>query len=102
MRWLEIRLGTECIIDDSEFFGENVPHNGYQLENLFGIKKRRLSEYFGDEAWQIMLSQKKEKNIAQQLLDLGMPISMIFEVGSNLTESKSYLDESDIYSNMFN
>jgi len=82
MRWLEIRLGTECIIDDSEFFGENVPHNGYQLENLFGIKKRRLSEYFGDEAWQIMLSQKKEKNIAQQLLDLGMPISMIFEAGT--------------------
>lgn len=34
-RWLEVETGESCIIDDTAFFGSNVPHNGYELERLF-------------------------------------------------------------------
>lgn len=82
MRWVETISEEECIIDDHAFFGEKVPHNGYQLETLFGIKKKRLSECFSDKVWETMLCQKAEKSIPQQLLCSGIPLSMIFEAGT--------------------
>ncbi len=50
MRYIEETLGEECIIEDTEFFHtpeeirNNPAYNGYQLERVFGIKKKRLSE----------------------------------------------------------
>ncbi len=79
-RWLEIETGESCIIDDAAFFGSNVPHNGYELERLFGVRKKRLSQFFPASAWQEMVEQREKGiGIAQQILDAGNEIRVIRE-----------------------
>lgn len=82
LRWLEIVSEEEYIIDDSAFCGQGVPHNGYEIERLFGIKKKKLSECFSGKVWESMLLEKKEKSIPQQLLGSGMALSLIYESGN--------------------
>ena len=79
-RWLEVETGESCIIDDAAFFGTNVPHNGYELERLFGVRKKRLSRFFPASAWREMIEQReKGVGIAQQILDAGNDIRVIRE-----------------------
>lgn len=79
-RWLEVETGESCIIDDAAFFGTNVPHNGYELERLFGVRKKRLSRFFPAPAWREMIEQReKGVGIAQQILDAGNDIRVICE-----------------------
>ena len=54
-RWLELNSGDECFLDDSPFFGDHVAHNGYELERLFGVQPRRLSQYFDADIWDYMV-----------------------------------------------
>jgi hypothetical protein len=82
-RWLEITTTDSCIIDDSAFYGENVPHNGYELERLFGIKTKLLSGFFDRDIWNYMVKQRKgPMGIAQQLLDGGLEFKVLFESGT--------------------
>ena len=65
-------------LDDSFFFVERI-HNGYELERVFGIKPRLLSECFDEDVWSYMCEIKRmeKKSIPQQLLENGVPIQMI-------------------------
>ena len=79
-RWLEVETGESCVIDDGLFFGGNVPHNGYELERLFGVRKKRLSRMIPEPIWQEMIKRKESGvGIAQQLLDAGNDIKVICE-----------------------
>ena len=48
-RYIEEKTGIECIIDDTELFyfteetRNNPAYNGYQIERIFGINHKRLS-----------------------------------------------------------
>ena len=80
-RWLEIETGESCVIDDAPFFGEGVPHNGYELERIFGVRKKRLSQIIPRNVWRGMIHRKKEgTGIAQQLLDAGNPLKAVCQV----------------------
>ncbi len=79
-RWLEVETGESCVIDDGLFFGANVPHNGYELERLFGVRKKRLSRIIPEPVWREMIRRKEAGvGIAQQLLDAGNAIRVICE-----------------------
>ncbi len=79
-RWLEVETGESCVIDDGLFFGGNVPHNGYELERIFGVRKKRLSRMIPEPIWQEMIKRKESGvGIAQQLLDAGNNIKVICE-----------------------
>ncbi|MBR1858669.1 MAG: hypothetical protein IJ797_04165, partial [Selenomonadaceae bacterium] len=45
-RWLEINSSEKCVIDDAPFYLDNVPHNGYELNKIFGLKPAMLSDKF--------------------------------------------------------
>lgn len=78
-RWAEIyNPSEEWYLDDSFFFVHNV-HNGYELEKVFGLHPKLLSEYFDPDVWKYMISLKKEQNksIPQILLDNGTDIIMV-------------------------
>ena len=80
LRWLELNTGEGCIIDDSPFFGENVPHNGYELERIFGIRKKRLSEHFDADVWAYLVKQRQGVDgIEQALRDAGMEFQFIYD-----------------------
>ena len=83
LRYIELAAKAECIIDDSPFFGTettDVPHNGYELEKVFGIKHRRLSEMFDDDVWEYMLSKRTGvAGIAQELADNGFELGMVYD-----------------------
>ncbi len=80
-RWLEVETGESCIIDDALFFGENVPHNGYELERIFGVRKKRLSNIIPAAIWQEMVKARKNGDgIAQQLLDAGNDIKAVCQI----------------------
>ncbi len=69
----------EWFLDDSFFFVNEV-HNGYELEKVFGLHPRLLSEYFDKEVWDYMIEQKRKGlSIPEQLLKNGVDIRMISE-----------------------
>ncbi len=79
-RWLEIKTGESCVIDDGLFFGDGVPHNGYELERIFGVRKKRLSNIIPELIWKEMIKRRMSGvGIAQQLLDAGNEIKVICE-----------------------
>lgn len=84
-RWLEITTGESCVLDDSPFFGAKVPHNGYELERIFGVRPKRLSEFFDADTWKWLVEQRVGVNgIAQQLLDTGMDLPMVHEKDASM------------------
>lgn len=96
-RWLEQAVGQECVLDDGLFFGKNVPHHGYELGRIFGIQSQRLSERVPAEVWQFMTERREQEGIgiAQQLLDSGMPLTVIRERGvSNISFNGNIVDYS--------
>lgn len=79
-RYIECKTGEACFVDDSEFFGEAVAHNGYEIERVFGIKLHLLSRYFDPDVWlEICANRRKGIGVCQQLLDAGMEISLFSE-----------------------
>ncbi|MBR1397434.1 MAG: alpha-1,2-fucosyltransferase [Selenomonadaceae bacterium] len=80
-RWLEINSGEKCVIDNAPFYLDNVPHNGYELNKIFGLKPAMLSDMFDEDIWQYMLNLRENGSwgVAQQLLNAGRPIVVIRE-----------------------
>lgn len=67
------------IFDDSFFFIHDV-HNGYELENVFGLKPNLLSQYFDPDIWNQLIENKKNGcSIPQSFKNLGFDIVMITE-----------------------
>lgn len=68
--------GEQWFFDDSFFFASRA-HNGYELEQVFGLKLNMLSNYFEADVWDKIV-QKRAKGIIlpQILLDMGIPVVM--------------------------
>ena len=79
-RYIEFATGDICYIDDSAFWGNNIEHNGFEIEKIFDLKCNLLSSFFDDDVWNEMLTKKKEGiSIPQQLHNVGIDISVIAE-----------------------
>lgn len=80
MRYGEINNPKEdWYLDDSDFFVEDK-YNGYELEKVFGVKPKLLSETFDADVWEEMIEMKKAGiSIAQMIKDTGVPIIMYAE-----------------------
>lgn len=59
MRYIEEHSGEPCIIDDLAFCREKVSHNGYELEKIFSLKPRRLSQMLSEDVVQEILKLKQ-------------------------------------------
>lgn len=65
--------------DDSFFFVNNI-HNGYELENVFGLKLNLLSRSFDKDVWDELIANKKKGiSIPQSFKNMGYPITMLTE-----------------------
>jgi hypothetical protein len=79
-RWLELNTTDPCVIDDSAFFEGRIEHNGYELERIFNVRPKRLSQIFNEELWNEMLENRKAGvSIEQQLQDNGFNLLMFAE-----------------------
>ncbi|SFB11975.1 alpha-1,2-fucosyltransferase [Selenomonas ruminantium] len=79
--WLRKILPQEDIVlDDGKFWGDDVPHQGYELKRIFGIEVSFLSERFTADVWmQIVKHRESGVDVPEQLLQAGMDISVIRE-----------------------
>ncbi|MCR5560119.1 MAG: alpha-1,2-fucosyltransferase [Schwartzia sp.] len=79
--WLQHQVNDECVLDDLAFFGSRVPHNGYELERIFGIHAPRMSERFDKETWDGMACARDEegKSVPQIFKDMGLPLAVVRE-----------------------
>lgn len=69
-------------LDDSFFFVNDV-HNGYELEKVFHLHPRLLSQHFDNEIWAEFIQNKRQGiSVPQSFLNLGFPIKMITEAGN--------------------
>ncbi len=63
LRFVEEKTGEELIIDDTELLNitesklKNPAHNGYLLDKVFGIKKKRLSEVLDKDVFDYILEK---------------------------------------------
>lgn len=97
-RYIELTTNTECYLDDSFFF-EKKQHNGYELEKVFGVKPKLLSQCFTEDVWKAILEQKKSGiSMAQVLKDNGMDIMMIKECGEPVFDGNVLKVGGDEYS----
>lgn len=69
----------DWILDDSFFFTTQA-HNGYELEKVFGLKPRLLSQSFDADIWDELIKNKKNGcSIPQSFKNLGFDIIMLTE-----------------------
>lgn len=59
MRYIEEHSGEPCIIDDLYFCDDKALHNGYELEKIFSLKPRRLSQMLSEDVVQEILKLKQ-------------------------------------------
>ena len=79
-RYIQIATNDICYIDDSAFWGNNIEHNGFEIERIFGVKCNLLSRFFDNDVWIEKINKKQEGiSIPQQLLNAGIDISVIAE-----------------------
>ena len=80
VRFAELYRPTEQWYFDDSFFWVNHVHNGYELENVFGIKANLLSQYFDEDVWKEIIDRKRNGvSLPQTFLDMGISISMLAE-----------------------
>ncbi|MCR4746477.1 MAG: alpha-1,2-fucosyltransferase [Lachnospiraceae bacterium] len=62
------------------FFFMNDVHNGYEIDRVFGVRPRLISNYFDNDVWEYMLGLKREgKSIPQIFMDNGEEMIKILE-----------------------
>lgn len=72
--------GCEPWYLDDSFFYVNQIHNGYEMENVFGIKANLLSQTFDADVWDEFIKNKKEGiSVPQTLKNFGTDITMYAE-----------------------
>ena len=72
-------LSDPWFLDDSFFFINNV-HNGYELDKVFHLHPKLLSQHFDEELWNELIQNKRQGiSIPQSFLNLGFPMKMISE-----------------------
>lgn len=78
-RALYEKQNENCYLDDSAFFREKI-HNGYEIEKIFDIRPRKLSNYFEQDIWDFILAEIDEgKNICNLIEENGIDLRMISE-----------------------
>ena len=86
-RYYELSHPGEVMFLDDSYFALHTVHNGYELEKVFGIKPRFLSERFDKESWELLLNGRRQgKSVPQILSDGGAEIKMISEAGDGYLE----------------
>lgn len=48
-RYIELSTKRECYLNDMDLTGKRIVHNGYELEKVFGVKPKLLSECFSED-----------------------------------------------------
>lgn len=92
MRYIEEKTGQPCIIEDTEFhnyLNDNPVYNGYQLEKIFGIKHKTLSEALGKDVFEELtrLSRLplreggKKRGIVPVFKEMGVDLLTVQEKG---------------------
>lgn len=82
-RWLEIKTGEPCYLNDFYFYSKNKVHNGYEIERVFGLKPRLLSEHITKTQMEEMLwYYERGVSIENQLLSMGYPLCLIAETSN--------------------
>lgn len=87
MRYIEETSGESCILEDLEFFTPDYHHNGFEIDRIFPVKPKRLSELLErdvlDEMLRITLSPitpgGKKKNILKVFQDCGVNLFPVQE-----------------------
>lgn len=83
------------LLDDSFFFFKNQ-HNGYELENVFGVKPNLLSRQFDKAAWDFFIQNRKNGiGTAQTMLNMGMSVQMV-------AEAENYKNDNPFHGKVFN
>lgn len=80
-RYAELSGSSDDVwfLDDSFFFINDI-HNGYELEKVFHLHPRLLSQHFDNDVWEVLIRNKQQGiSVPQSFLDLGFPIKMIAE-----------------------
>lgn len=82
-RWYKKLLaGTDVVIDDSKFWGHDVPHHGYELERIYGLKLPLLSQRFSADVWEYLVKRRQEGiDLPEQLLENGLNLRVVREKG---------------------
>ena len=84
-RLMEISTKEKFIFDDSWAWTDNVEHNGYELERVFGLKLNLLSNYFTEDVWAEMVRLRMERvGIPQQLKNNGVHMTLMAEFSDHL------------------
>lgn len=84
VKLMEMMTKEKYLIDDSVFWGPRTPHDGYELEKVFGIKLNLLSNCFSQDVWEEMLRLRDQGiSIPQQLLENGISLTLLSE-GNNV------------------
>lgn len=80
-RCMELATGEPCFLDDSAFWGDNVEHNAFEIQEVFPNAVPRLhSSCFEQDVWSYMLEQKQSgRSICQQFKDMGEDITLVAE-----------------------
>ncbi len=79
-RYAELTDSSEEWLLDDSFFFTNEVHNGYELDRVFGVRPRLISEHFDRDVWEYMIGLKKRgKSIPQIFLDNGEEIVKVLE-----------------------
>ncbi|MCR5176803.1 MAG: alpha-1,2-fucosyltransferase [Anaerovibrio sp.] len=73
---------VDVVIDDGKFWGDDVPHHGYELKRIFNLDLPMLSQRFSPEVWQYMIELRQQgTDIPEQLRMNGLPLRAIREKG---------------------
>lgn len=82
-RWYRKLLPqVNIVIDDGKFWGNDVPHHGYELERIFGLDLPFLSRLFTPDVWEHMVNMRQQGlDIPEQLRMNGLPLRAIREKG---------------------
>ncbi|MCR4933469.1 MAG: alpha-1,2-fucosyltransferase [Lachnospiraceae bacterium] len=84
-RWLQLERPDDDVFMDDSYFALNTVHNGYELERVFGVKPRMISDCFEPDVWEQILDEKRNgKSIPQLFLDMNEEMSMVSETGNHV------------------
>jgi hypothetical protein len=95
-RYIEETTGDECILDDSEFVVTNF-FNGYEIEDIFGLKPKRLSQIMPPDEWDKLIesSHKTSFKTIPGILSEKEPLSVIQEGNLFIDATTSYKNQFD-------
>lgn len=80
-RWYRKLIPTaDIVIDDGKFWGDDVPHHGYELRRIFGLELPFLSQRFSPDVWEYMVNMRQQGiDIPEQLRRNGFSLRVIRE-----------------------